>query len=729
MFRPRSVAVVGASQNPSFVSGIFKNLLRYSYEGTVSAINPRYESILGAPCYGSVLDVPGPLDLVVIGVASRLIPTVLEQCEEKDVGAVEIVSSGFSEMGGAEGAQRQAELAGWARRTGIPVGGPNCLGLMNMTIGMMALPTTLERLIPGKVGAVLQSGMMAPSIIVPLLAREIGFTIGVTTGNEVDLEAADYVRYCVEDDETRVIACYTEQIKTPAKFIAACTLAAERNKPVIMLKIGRSEIAQRSALAHTGSLVGADDVTDAVLRKLGVIRVDTVDDLYEAVAIFHTRKLPRGGGVVPVSVSGGAGGLLADLAQEIGVEFPPLPQQTAEALRTIVPEYGNVGNPLDITGQGVFETDMVRAAFDQLATAGNLDIVVWARSFPSNLDRQSPVGQILEQAVEKYPEIVFLVMALVSGHFYPQVYPDQPLAEPINHLDGIPFLQGSESGLKAIAALIRYAEWQRERAAGMAPPPGPLHYSYHGAPDPHGIAMERGGRTEVGEQARALVLAAGGRALTERESKAILALYGIRTTREILAADSEHAVAAAAEIGYPVALKAESPELLHKTEAGAILLNVADEDGVRRGFKRVLTNAWSAVPAFSVNGVLVQEMIPSGTEMIVGMSRDAQFGPVIACGLGGIFVETLKDVQLLLPPLSDAEVRQALARLRGYPLLQGTRGSGPADLDALVDVLLRFSELCRDLGDIVQEIDVNPLIVAEAGGGACAVDCLIVPKT
>jgi acetate---CoA ligase (ADP-forming) len=712
MFRPRSVAVVGASQNPSFVSGIFKNLLRYSYEGTVSAVNPRYESILGAPCYGSVLDVPGPLDLVVIGVASRLIPTVLEQCEEKGVGAVEIVSSGYSEMGGAEGAQRQAELAGWARRTGIPVGGPNCLGLMNMTIGMMALPTTVERLIPGKVGAVLQSGMMAPSVIVPLLAREIGFTVGVTTGNEADLEAADYIRYCVEDDETRVIACYTEQIKTPAKFVAACQLAAEQNKPIIMLKIGRSEIAQRSALAHTGSLVGADDVADAVLRKLGVIRVDTVDDLYEAIAIFHTRKLPRGGGVVPVSVSGGAGGLLADLAQEIGVEFPPLPRQTAETLRTIVPEYGNVGNPLDITGQGVFETDMVRAAFDQLATAGNLDIVVWARSFPCNLDRQTPVGQILEQAVEKYPEILFLVMALVSGHFYPGAAADVPLAEPINHLDGIPFLQGSESGLQAIAALIRYAEWRRTRALTPA-----LSQRERG---PESLVPEA-----VAEQARALVASAGGRALTERESKAILALYGIRTTREILAADSEHAVAAAAEIGYPVALKAESPELLHKTEAGAIMLNVADEDGVRRGFKRVLTNAWSAVPAFSVNGVLVQEMIPSGTEMIVGMSRDVQFGPVIACGLGGIFVETLKDVQLLPPPLSDGEVRRALARLRGYPILQGTRGQRPADLDALVDVLLRFSELCLDLGDIVWEVDVNPLIVTS--DSVCAVDCLIVP--
>jgi acetyltransferase len=460
-------------------------------------------------------------------------------------------------------------------------------------------------------------------------------------------------------------------------------------------------------------------VTDAVLRKLGVIRVDSVDDLYEAIAIFHTRKLPRGGGVAPVSVSGGAGGLLADLAQGIGVELPPLPRHTADELHKIVPEYGNVGNPLDITGQGVFETEMVREAFDQLATAGNLDIVVWCRSFPCNLDRQTPVGQILEQAVEKYPEVLFLVMALVSGHFYPSAGADLPVAEPINHLDGVPFLQGSESSLKAIAALIRYAEWKRGTPHSLTPSPA------RGRGE---IPHERLVPASVAERARGLVLAAGGRPLTERESKAVLALYGIRTTREILATDFEEAVAAAGEIGYPVALKAESPLLLHKTDVGAMLLNVVDEAALRRGFKRVLTNAWSAVPAETVNGVLVQEMIPGGTEVIVGMSRDPQFGPVIACGLGGVFVETLKDVQLLLPPISDAEARQAIGRLRGYPVLQGTRGAGPADLDALVDVLLRFSELCRDLGDLVQEIDVNPLIVAGAGGGACAVDCLIVPS-
>jgi acetyltransferase len=738
MFRPRSVAVVGASQNPSFVSGIFKNLLRHGYQGTVSAVNPRYERVLDAPCYPSVLEVPGPLDLVVIGVASRYIPTVLEQCAEKDVGAIEIVSSGYSEMGGAEGAQRQAELADWAGRTGIPVGGPNCLGLMNMSIGMMALPTSVERLIPGQVAAILQSGMMAPSIIVPLLAREIGFTIGVTTGNEADLEAADFIRYCVEDEETRVIACYTEQIKTPARFIAACERAAERGKPIVMLKIGRSETARRSALAHTGALVGADDVTDAVLRKLGVTRVDSVDDLYEAIAVFHTRKLPRGGGVAPVSVSGGAGGLLADLGQEIGVDFPPLPAHTAAELRKVVPEYGNVGNPLDITGQGVFEPELARGALDQLATAGNLDVVVWARSFPSNLDRQTPVGQILEQAVQHHPEIVFLVMALVSGHFYPQTSADVPVEEPMNKLDGIPFLQGSESSLKAIAALIRYAEFRRAREedpprASSKPdyvPPDPLsRLRARGSGSQFGGPRERLVPEVVGERARALVRAAGGRGLTEREGKAVLALYGIRATREMLATSTEEALAAAEQIGYPVALKAESPLLLHKTDVGAMLLNVGDADQLKRSFKRVLTNAWAAVPADTVNGVLVQEMIPSGTEVIVGMSRDAQFGPIVACGLGGIFVETLKDVQLLVPPIADSEAREALTRLRGYPILRGTRGAGPADVDALVDVLLRFSELCLDLGDLVQEIDVNPLIVGGAGRGACAADCLIVPAT
>jgi acetyltransferase len=708
LLRPRSVAVVGASPNPSFVSWILKNLLRYGYPGSVVAVNPRYPRVLDAPCYPSVLEVPEPLDLVVVGVAQRSVPAVLEQCAARGVGAVDIVSSGFAEMSGGEGRRRQAELADWAARTGIPVAGPNCLGLMNATIGMVALPTVFENLIPGAVGAVLQSGMMAPSVLVPLLSRSIGLTVAVTTGNEADLETADYIEYLAHDEATRVIACFTEQFKTPERFVAACEAAAARGKPIVMLKIGRSEGGRRAALAHTGSLVGADGVVDAVLGKLGVTRVRSVDELLEAVAVFHARTLPRGSGVGAVIVSGGAVGLLSDLGADCGVSFPPLPEATATRLRTVVPEYGSVGNPLDITGQGVYDTAILEQALDAMAEAGNVDVIVYARGFPSRLDRQTPAGRIIEQAVARHPDVLFLVLGLVGGHLHAAQNPDYPVAEPTVHLDGVPFLQGSEAGLRAVAALVRYAAFQRERARAA------------------GDAARRLTPASVAAEARARLAGAGG-VLTERESKAVLALYGIPVTRERLATTPEEARAAADAIGYPVALKVESPDLPHKTEAGALLLDVRDPAGVTAGFARVVASARRAAPAARIHGVLVQEMVEAGTEMIVGMSRDPQFGPIVACGLGGVFVETLRDAALLWPPVREGDARAALERLRGYPVLQGVRGAKPADQAALVDVVRRFAELCVDLGPLVEAIDINPLVVFEAGRGVCAVDCLIVP--
>ena len=708
LLRPRSVAVIGASQNPSYASVILRNLLSHGYGGAVVAVNPRYDCILDAPCYPTVLDVPGPVDLAIVGVPRRQLDSVLEQCERKRVGALCLITSGFAEMGGSAAAERQAELSAWAARTGIAVCGPNCWGLMSVPSGLIALPLHFERYLLGSVGAILQSGAMALTFLAPMLARGIGVTDVVTSGNEADLEAADYIRYLVENDRTRIIACFAEQIKTPERFIAACELAAERRKPIVMLKIGRSEAGRRAALAHTGALVGSDDVIDAVLRKLGVARVNRLDELIEAVAVFHARKLPRGGGVAPLVLSGGAGGLLSDLAADARVTFPTLPEGTAQKLRAIIPEYGTISNPLDITSQAVYETEILEGAVDLLAEAGNVDIVVYGRSFPAPLDRAVATGKLWEQAVERHPEVLFLVMSMVGGHFHPSQYASTPPAEPIDRLDGVPFLQGGEYGLKAIAALIRYAEFQRARAQESR-------------------TARRLTPETVAERARALVRAARGSALTERESKAILALYGIPTTREKLVTSVEGALVAADEIGYPIALKVESPDLPHKTEAGAILLGLEHAAAVEEGFERVLGNARRATSRSAIRGVLVQEMLGPGTEMILGMSRDQQFGPVLACGLGGTFVEVLRDVQLMLPPVAASEARSAIERLRGFPILQGLRGARPADLEALVDVLLRFSELCHDLRDVVGEIDVNPLVVFEAGRGACAVDCLIVP--
>src|SRR5581483_322593 len=288
-------------------------------------------------------------------------------------------------------------------------------GLLNAHERLVALPPYWELMIPGQVGAVLQSGMMAPTSTLQLLARNIGLSLVVTIGNEAVLEAADVIEYLVHDDATHVIATFTEQVKSPAELVAACHAAAEAGKPIVMLKIGRSEGGRRAARAHTGSLIGADDVVDAALRKLGVTRVGSVDELVETVALFHTRKLPRGKGVAVISVSGGVGGILADQAAAIDVSFPPLPEETARALTEVVPEYGSIGNPLDVTGQAVAETRLFEGSLDLLATADGIDVVVHARGWPGLLDRQAAVGIALERVVERYSDVLFLVLSMSGG--------------------------------------------------------------------------------------------------------------------------------------------------------------------------------------------------------------------------------------------------------------------------------------------------------------------------
>jgi acetyltransferase len=360
-------------------------------------------------------------------------------------------------------------------------------------------------------------------------------------------------------------------------------------------------------------------------------------------------------------------------------------------LKEVVPEFGNVGNPLDVTGQAVFQTEILGRSIDLLAETPGVDVILYGRSHPARMDAASPVGRILQGAAERHPHTVVLAMSLVGGHYFPYQSPDIPLAEPTDRLYETPFLQSSEYGLKAVAALIRYAEFLRARGGKVSPRP----------------------RKQVD-------LPAG--PLSERASKQVLAHYGIPVTREQLCTSADEAVAAAAEIGYPVVLKLEAPGLLHKTEAGAVILNVTDPTSLRVGFEHL-----RALNVPDARGVLVQEMVPAGVELMLGMTRDPQFGPVIAVGLGGIFVEILEDVQLLLPPVSEQEVRAALQRVRGSQVLYGARGRAPADIDALVQAILNFSHMCLDLQDRVDEIDVNPLMVLPQG--VRAVDALIVPTT
>lgn len=709
LLHPQRIAIVGATPRPGFATSILTGLVRCGYEGEILPITPRYEEVHGLRAYPTLSAVPGRVDLAILVVPNHLVPEVLEDCERAGVGALNIITSGFGEKQEDEsGAARQAALGDFARRTGIRVVGPNCLGNISVPAKMSASSGPYPVLRRGAIALALQSGLIAYSIVLPANDRGMGFTYMVTLGNEADVDVADMIRYYADDEETRVIGCFVEQFRSPQKFLAAAELAAARRKPIVMLKIGRSEAGRRSALAHTGSLVGSDGIADAVMRQYGITRVNNLDQMAEALAIFHTKKLPTGRGVASAFVSGGAAGLTSDLGADCGLDFPDLAPQTVARLDAVIPAFGTVGNPLDYTGQAAQQPEILEGCLTALAEDPSIHTILYGRAFPSRMDRVDAAGKVIWRMPEQYPDKVFLIMSLVSGELKASGSPTLTPVDPATDLDGIPFLQGAENSLKAVASLIEYAEFQRTRA---------------------GQATAKGEASPLAEQARAVVRAAGGRPLVEREAKALLALYDIPTVREQLATSADEAIAAARAIGYPVVLKIESPDLPHKTEAGGVLLGVADDEGVRDGFARIIANARAYKPDAAIGGVLVQEMVRGGRELILGMTQDPGFGPAIAVGLGGVFVETLKDVALGVPPLTERDARGMLTRLRGAAILEGSgaRGAGPADTEAIVTILGRFSQLCIDLKDDVAEIDINPLLVLPRGQGARVVDCLIVP--
>jgi acetate---CoA ligase (ADP-forming) len=431
--------------------------------------------------------------------------------------------------------------------------------------------------------------------------------------------------------------------------------------------------------------------------------------MIETLAAFHSKRLPSGPGVGAIFISGGAAGLVADLCQDLDVSLPELAPETATMLEPIIPEYGTVGNPLDTTGQAATQPEITEASLVGMAEDPNIHTVVYGQAYPVKIDLDTPVGQVIKEMPDRYPDKVFLIMSLVTGRIQDGFRWGEAPVDPVTEWDGVPFLQGAENSLRAIRSMIRHGDFRRAWDTGYRPVRA---------------------ASPLADRAQAMVREADGRPLSERRAKQLLALYDLPVTRERLATSADEAVHLAEQIGYPVVLKIESPDILHKTEAGGVVLGLTSDDAVRSAFEQILDNTRRYTPDASINGVLVQEMAPPGREMILGMSQDPTFGPAVALGLGGIFVEVLKDVQIGVPPLRDVDARGMLSRLRGYSILEGSgaRGAAPADVDELIRIVTRFSQLCIDLADVVSEIDINPLFVYDQGRGARVVDCLVVPK-
>jgi acyl-CoA synthetase (NDP forming) len=705
---PQSVAIIGVSPNPSFINAILNNLLRWQYDKPIYPVNPNYRDIAGLQTYPRISDVPEAVDLAVVSVPSRMMPDILQQCEAKGVNALNILTSGFEEITGPEGVRRHRLLTDFVQRTGVRIVGPNCFGNLSVPHNYPGMAGSYPTMPTGKLSLAFQSGGLAINVVQACVDRRIGMAHAVSSGNETDLELADCLAFFADDEYTQVIGCFVEQFRNPDKFLAAADICAAARKPIVLLKVGRSEAGQRAAQAHTGALVGSDTIIDAVLKKYGVLRVHSLDEMLETLCIMHARPLPKGSGFGAIAFSGGTVGVMSDLAADYGLHFPPIHEAGAQQIRDVLYEYGTVSNPIDLTGQAVYDPPVQCAAFEAMGTDPNIHIILIASGGTTCLDKQSPTGKVIAETMQKYPEKLFIRTSQMYGVLRDKAFGAPDPVEPASDLNGVPFLQGLENTLRAANALVRYAEFQHQQETRKRRDAG------------RGEASRR-------TQALEIVRAAQGQALTEMAGKQLLALYGIPVTQERLVTSAAEAARAAQEIGFPVAMKIVSPQIPHKTEAGGVVLNVAQADHVRAAFERIMHDARQYNAQAQLQGVLVQEMVQGGRETIIGMTTDPQFGPGIVFGLGGMFVAVLHDTVLRVPPLDADEAHGMIDGLKGAAMLNGVRGQKPVDRSAIVEVLLKFSQMCLDLRGIVQEIDINPLLVLEVGQGAKAVDCLVVP--
>lgn len=690
--------MVGASERPGSAGRlVLENLRHLEYDGAVYAVHPRHNRVLGFPCYPDLKSLPGPVDSVAVLLGAEKVLPILEEAVEIGAQAAWVLASGFAEAG-PEGAARQAELARFAEASGLMVCGPNCIGMANLVDGAATYSVALGPATrAGSVSAVVQSGAVCLGLA---NAARFGFRCLISSGNEAVLDSADYIGYLADDPHTQVIVAFLEGISSPRKFTAAAQAAAEAGKPILVVKVGRSAAARRTVQAHTGSLAGSDAVCDAAFRRLGVVRLDTLDELVEAAELFLACPLPAGDGVGLLSLSGGQIGLIADLAQDLELEFPTFSEEAQQALIEILPPYSPIANPLDAWGNGDLEENYP-ACVDVVSREERVHLLAVSRGTPSEVaprevEQSLAVARAAVQARQQTGKPV-LMFSNYSAGFQAQV--KEALTD-----GGVPYLQGTRETLHALQAFVDYGRFRRQRERPMS----------RGCPSPPDLADWR-------ERLRGMQ-----GALSEIEGRRLLAAYGIPGPQEAVATTADEAVATAGRIGYPVVLKILSPDIQHKTEIGGVRMSLEDEAAVAAAFHEVMSAARRHHPQARLEGALIQEMAPDdAVEVILGVLRDPDFGPAVVFGSGGIMVELLKDSSLRLPPLSRDEAAAMIYETRGAQLLQGFRGRPPADVDALTDALVRLSQLAADLGDLIAALDVNPLMVLPRGQGVCAVDALV----
>ncbi len=688
-FDPKSVTVIGVGREPGGVGrAVFDNLLSAGFDGPVYPVNPRADEIAGVRCYHSVAEIPTVPDLAVIALPADLCLDAVTQLGDVGVKAAIVISAGFKETGPAGAAMERALIVAAAER-GVRLLGPNCLGLISTRTKLNA---SFSSTVPpaGGIAFMSQSGALGTAILDWAAGAGIGLSAFVSLGNKADLDESDLIQAWTEDPDTRVVVAYLESIANGRRFVdVASTLVA--SKPLIVLKAGSSDAGARAVSSHTGSLAGSQTAYEAAFRKAGIIRADTVQDLFDFAEGFSKQPLPAGPGLAILTNAGGPAIMATDACESLGVGLAGLERETTEALRAALPPAAAVYNPVDVLGDA--KADRYETAARILAADPNV------RSILVILTPQAPT-----QAVETADAVAAVAKETgltVFGCFMG----DRAVAAGRSALSaaGVPSYEFPERAVKTLAAMERY----RAHLAAPQPQAQPV------AADCEAVR----GIIDEAHAARRMTI-------TEERAAAVATAYGISVPAGGLARDVKEARLLAAKIGFPVAMKIASPDILHKSDLGGIRLGVTDLDMVTRAYGELVDGARSRMPDALIWGVTVQQMIPAGREVIVGINRDPTFGPLVMFGLGGIYVEVMKDVTFRMCPVSPGEARAMVGEVKAFALLRGARGESPADIDAIVDVIVRVSALASDLDDIL-ELDINPLMVMERGGGALAVDIRI----
>ena len=689
---PQSIAVIGASEKPGVGKAIFSNIIN-GYKGKIYPITPSNPSVFGFKAYKSVLEVPEEIDLAVIATPNRIVPAVMEEVGKKNIKGVIIVSAGFKEAD-EQGAKLEKEISTIGKEYGIRIIGPNCLGIMSLSQRNL-MNATFLKITPkfGGIALVSQSGAICAATVEDAIGQGIGFSKVVSMGNKVDMDENDILELLSEDTETKVIVMYLEDIHDGRRFMEIAKRITIRNKkPIIVLKAGRTPEGAKAAMSHTGALMGSDEIYDSLFAQSGVIRVDTMQDLFDLSTAFSKQPIPPDqGGVVIVSNAGGPAIISTDACSKYRLKMADL-SSSIESIAEVIPPHGSARNPVDIVGDadyGRFEKVLAIVLSNQ-----NVGSVVTMCTPSATLDYNELARTIVKASENSGKTMLAALMGLAEGTENKQILSD----------GNIPHFMYAEPAIKTLNAMYSYRDWLG---------------SVRASPREFKVDKQRVKALfdNIAQQGRKNVL--------EEEGYEVLSSYGFSTPRSFLGTTEEECTRAARdEIGYPVVMKIVSPDIIHKSDAGGVKVGLKNDNEVRAAFKEISNNTKKYKSNAQIKGILVQEMITSAKEIILGSKKDPLFGPLIMVGLGGIYVEILKDVVFRLAPIDEHEAEKMVESIRAIKLLKGIRGEPPSDLAAVVDCLQRLSQLIIDFPEI-EEFDINPLLVLERGKGVRVADVRI----